>query len=451
MSLLAELGAVEIAASVISGKASCRQIVELCLDRVAKLEPHLNAFVSIDGNHARRRADELDGKLRAGHRLPLHGVPVGVKDIIDVAGMPTTCHSRIMPTDVALVNATAVDRLVRAGAVVIGKNSLHEFATGGPSFDLPWPPARNPWLRTHHPGGSSSGSAAAVAAGMVPVALGTDTAGSVRHPATACGVVGFKPSYDAVSRQGVFPLAFSLDHVGPLARSVADCAKVYEVLSGADPVSIDGATLAGLRIGVFEEFSSGAEGEIASAFGETLRLLQNAGCSLHTLSVPPLEAYSGCGRLVLQAEASAVHMDWLQEYGNGYGRRGFSRLSAGRTLSAAQYIRAQQLRRKLAEAMDQALASVDVAICASSLSLPCAIDDEAQLERTYDRQARTPFNLTGSPAIALPVGIAKSGLPIGVQLVARYGDDAKLLRTAHAAERVLGWQQKRPDFSDLLS
>ncbi len=446
MSTDRELTAVEIAAAVTSGQFSIRDVVRRSLDRIADLDADLNAFVSVDRDSALREADEADEKLRAGLRLPLHGVPIAVKDIIDVAGHPTTCHSRIMPTDPIEFDAAVVDRLKRAGAVIVGKTSLHEFATGGPSFDLPWPPARNPWLKTHHPGGSSSGSAVAVAAGMVPVALGTDTAGSVRHPATACGIVGFKPSYGVGSRTGVFPLAFSLDHVGPLARSVGDCARVHEVLSGTTaPLSID--TLAGVRIGMLHEFGTGADDEIAAAFEDAVRKLEHAGAQLQALSVPPLEAYSGCGRIILQAEASAVHMDWLEERGDQYGRRGFSRLSAGRTISAAQYIRAQQLRRQLTDAMEQALADVDIAICVSSLSLPCSIDDEDELDRTYDRQARTPFNLTGSPAIALPVTLSRSGLPIGIQLIARFGDDARLLAIAHAAEQALGWSQKRPDLS----
>lgn len=442
-----ECGVAGLVAALGAGDTTCRQNVEASLARISQLNRHLSAFISIDDERALKEADRLDEVLRAGSLLPLHGVPIAVKDIIDVEGLRTTCHSAIMPSEPATADATVVARLRAAGAVIVGKTSLHEFATGGPSFDLPWPPARNPWAINHHPGGSSSGSAVAVAAGMVPAAIGTDTAGSIRHPATACGIVGFKPTYDVVSRNGVFPLAFSLDHVGPLGNSVADCSILHGVLSGSEMAQLSPVCLEGLRVGLLEEFSADADVEIASALESATRELANAGCIIETLRVPPLEAYSGCGRLILQAEANAIHADWLEARQGDYGRRGFSRLAAGATISATQYIRAQQLRRQLVTAMGRALSTVDVAVCASSLSLPCRIDDEVEIDRTYDRQARTPFNLTGAPAIALPIALSSGGLPIGMQIAAPHGDDLKLLSIAHAIEQKLSWQGRRPDLS----
>lgn len=451
MTELCELSAAEIVARVAAGETSCRTVVEASLERIDQLDPHLNAFIAIDRSRALREADRLDAIRGAGALLPLHGVPIGVKDIIDVEGLPTTCHSHIMSGNAAAVDAAVVGKLRSAGAIIIGKTALHEFATGGPSFDLPWPPARNPWLTTHHPGGSSSGSAVSVAAGMVPAAIGTDTAGSVRHPATACGIVGFKPTYDVVSRNGIFPLAFSLDHIGSLAHSVADCTLLHGAMTGSRTLPLLPAScLKGLRVGVLEEFDAGADSEIGSAIEAAKVQLAHVGCHLQRLDVPPLAAYSGCGRMILQAEANAVHAEWLETRARDYGRRGLARLSAGASISAAVYIRAQQFRRQLVDAMEAALASVDVAICTSSLSLPCAIDDEQEIERTYDRQARTPFNLAGSPAISLPIARSRSGLPIGMQVVARQGDDLKLLSVAHALEQNLPWRGQRPDLSNLL-
>jgi aspartyl-tRNA(Asn)/glutamyl-tRNA(Gln) amidotransferase subunit A len=213
------------------------ELTKALLDRIERLNPRLNAFICVDGEAALQAARAAETEVAAGRlRGALHGVPVGIKDIINVAGLPTTCHSKILENNVGSADAVCVQKLRGAGAIVLGKLSTHEFAIGGPSFDLPWPPARNPWNIDHHPGGSSSGSGAGVAAGLFPMALGTDTGGSVRNPASACGIVGLKPTYGVVSRRGVFPLSFTLDHVGPMTRTVADNALMLEVIAGHDPV-----------------------------------------------------------------------------------------------------------------------------------------------------------------------------------------------------------------------
>ncbi|MDP1544029.1 MAG: amidase, partial [Polycyclovorans sp.] len=203
------------------------------LARIERLDPKLNAFIRLDGEAAMAAARTAEAEIASGRsRGPLHGVPVGIKDIIDVAGLPTTCHSKILADSLATSDAVCVSKLRGAGAIVLGKLSTHEFAIGGPSHDLPWPPARNPWNTDHHPGGSSSGSGSGVAAGLFPMALGSDTGGSVRNPASCCGIVGLKPTYGLVSRRGVFPLSFTLDHIGPMTRTVADNALMLEVLAG---------------------------------------------------------------------------------------------------------------------------------------------------------------------------------------------------------------------------
>lgn len=454
------------AAALLRGRGlSPVEYVAAFLDRIERYDPGLNAFISTDREGALRAAREAESEITAGQwRGPLHGVPVALKDLFDVAGQRTSAHSRVRMDHVASSDAFVVTKLREAGAILIGKTALHEFATGGPSFDLPWPPARNPWKTTHHPGGSSSGSGVAVAAGFAPVALGTDTGGSVRNPATACGVTGMKPTYGAVSRSGVFPLAFSLDHVGPLTRSVQDNAIVLEALLGrdpADPSSVDHPApdlragldrgVEGLRIGILEEFGAAADPEVRSAFEQACRVVEDLGAELVPLRLSPLDTYVGCGRLILQAEGFAVHEEWLRSRIADYGMRGRTRLLPGAFLSASDYIRAQQMRTLLAREFTVAMAGVDAALCVSSLEPPCVIDDEAVVDRTYDRQARTPFNLTGTPAISVPMGFSRSGLPIGLQVLGKAFEEAMVYRVAHAYEGATGWHLQRPDLEAALA
>jgi aspartyl-tRNA(Asn)/glutamyl-tRNA(Gln) amidotransferase subunit A len=448
-----------------SGAVSPQAYVAACFARIDRYDPALDAFIETDREGAFEAARVAQQEIAAGRwRGPLHGVPVALKDLFDVAGRRTSAHSRLRMEHVADSDAFVVERLREAGAIVIGKTALHEFATGGPSFDLPWPPARNPWNRAHHPGGSSSGSGVAVAAGFVPVALGTDTGGSVRHPATVCGVTGMKPTYGAVSRRGVFPLAFSLDHVGPLTRNVEDNALVLQALLGRDP--LDPSSVAhpaprlcdalrqgvqGLRLGVLAEFGAAAQPEIAQAFAQACWVLEGLGARLVPLALSPLESYVACGRLILQAEGYAVHERWLRERPQDYGMRGRTRLLPGAFLGAADYLRAQQMRTVLAREFAAALAGVDAALCVSSLELPCAIDDEAEVDRSYDRQARTPFNLTGTPAISVPMGLSATGLPMGLQVLGKAFDEAMVYRVAHAYETATGWHLRRPDLDAALA
>src|SRR4051794_35253118 len=303
MSDLQWLSAAEAARAIASRELSPVELMTALLERIARLDPKLNVFIRLDGEAAMNAARAAEAEIAAGRsRGPLHGVPVGIKDIIDVAGLPTTCHSKILIDNVASADAVCVARLRGAGAFVLGKLSTHEFAIGGPSFDLPWPPARNPWNPDHHPGGSSSGSGAGVAAGLFPMALGSDTGGSVRNPASACGIVGLKPTFGLVSRRGVFPLAFTLDHVGPLTRTVADNALMLEVIAGYDPRDPGSAAapgcrygtaldngMRGLRVGFvrhFHERDMPAHPEVAAALEDTARVLQAEGALVHTVNLP---------------------------------------------------------------------------------------------------------------------------------------------------------------------
>lgn len=448
--VLTDLSVKEAAYSIGNGAFSARDYLEAHLFAIDKYDPVLDAFLLVMTESALEDADRADLAQKNGEVLrPLHGIPVAIKDIIDVEGVPTTCHSGVAPIVNAQRDAIVISRLRSAGALIIGKTALHEYATGGPSFDLPWPPARNPWDRNYHPGGSSSGSAVAVSARMVPAAIGTDTAGSVRHPATACGIVGFKPTFDAIETDGVFPLSWSLDQVGTLTRTASDAAILFDCLH--DPritfdlsEALSDSGISGKRIGVFEEFSVAAEPEIKKAFDDALDLFRELGAILIPLAVPPLAAYTGCGRLIIQAESYALHKTRLEAEPQSFGQRGRTRLLAGRSIDAASYINAQRLRKFLTGQLVEAMAYVDVAVTVSSLMLPCRIDDATEIDKTYDRQARTPFNLSGLPVVALPIGFSSKGLPIGMQIVGSAGADALVLNAARIYETSASWPMRPP-------
>jgi len=461
MTALHWLSAAQAARDFATRKLSPVELVQALLDRAAKIDPQINAYIRLDGDAALAAARAAEAEITAGRiRGPLHGVPVGVKDIFDVAGLPTTCHSAVMPGTPAAADAVSVARLRAAGAVVMGKLATHEFAIGGPSFDLPWPPARNPWNRDHHPGGSSSGSGAGVAAGLFPVALGSDTGGSIRNPSSACGIVGIKPTYGLVSRRGVFPLAFTLDHVGPLTRTVADAALMLDALAAHDPQDPGSADVPrvyhgalldrgvrGLRIGFirhFHETDMPAHPDVAAGLETVARTLRAEGAEVVDVTLPPLGEFAAVNRVILNSEAWAIHAPWLRSKPDAYGLLGRRRLMAGAFLSAGDYVQAQRRRRELIAAVDAALAEVDVLLCASSMDPPSRIEDDAETARTYPRQARAPFNTTGHPALAMIAGLSTGRLPVSVQFVGRHFHDATVLQVARAWERAAGTDRMHP-------
>ncbi|MBO0712554.1 MAG: amidase, partial [Acetobacteraceae bacterium] len=387
-------------------------------------------------------------------RGPLHGLAVGIKDIIDVAGLTTTCHSAILRDNIAGSDAAVVSRLREAGAIVIGKLSTHEFAIGGPSFDLPFPPARNPWNRDHHPGGSSSGSGAGLAAGFFPLALGSDTGGSVRNPASACGIVGLKPTYGLVSRRGVFPLSYTLDHVGPMSRTVADNALLLAAIAGHDPLDPGSAAPAGaefgrlldrdvrdLRVGFvrhFHERDIEASAEVGAALETVARALAEQDARVRTVSLPALTEFAAVNRVILNSEAWSVHAPWLRTRPGDYGQLARRRLMPGAFIAAGDYVGAQRRRREMIAAVEDVFRDVDILLTASSMEPACRIDDAKAVAETYPRQARTPFNVTGHPALAMMAGLSASGLPLSVQFVGRYFEEATVYRVAAAWERAMG-------------
>jgi aspartyl-tRNA(Asn)/glutamyl-tRNA(Gln) amidotransferase subunit A len=322
------------------------------------------------------------------------------------------------------------------------------------------PAARNPWNLDLHPGGSSSGSAVAVAIGMAPGALGTDTGGSVRNPATCCGVVGMKPTYGTVSRAGVFPLAFSLDHVGPLTRTVEDNAILLQAMAGhdtADPASarrppadfaaeID-AGVKGLKIGLIAHFYTEdmiAASEQAAAIAHAADALRRLGAEVRPIRLSPLQRWTECGRTIQMCESYAVHERDLRERPQDYAEITRRKLLPGAFIPAADYIKAQQLRTVLCAEFAQAMRGLDAAITLSSLDMPCRIDDADTIAKTYERQCRMPFNVTGTPAIAVPTGFTSAGMPTAMQIVSRAFAEPRVYRVAHAYCEATGFCDRHP-------
>jgi aspartyl-tRNA(Asn)/glutamyl-tRNA(Gln) amidotransferase subunit A len=455
------LGIAEAGDLIRTRQLSPVELTRALLARIARIDPSINAFIRVTPDVALAAARTAEAEIMAGGwRGHLHGVPFGLKDIIDFAGLPTTCHSKVLADSVAASDAVVTARLKAAGGVPMGKLATHEFAIGGPSLDLPWPPARNPWSTACHPGGSSSGSGAALAAGLLPAALGTDTGGSVRNPASMCAIVGMKPTYGRVSRRGVFPLAYSLDHVGPMTRTVRDNAMLLNVIAGHDPQdpgSADepvpdyaagiGRGLKGVRVGyarhLFTEGETAVPEQVA-ALDAAADVLRRLGAEVRDVRLAEHDDYIVCNRIILAAESFAIHRKWLAERPGDYGALGRQRLLNGATITAADYIDALRLRARLTARTLAAMADLDLVLTASSLDPACRIDDAEAVARTYPRQVRQPFNVTGQPALAMPAGFTGDGLPLSLQLVGHPFGEAMVYRVAAAYEEATRWCDRHP-------
>ncbi|MCY4639257.1 MAG: amidase [Chloroflexi bacterium] len=461
MTDLAWMGITEASSLMRGRELSPVEYVEALFRRADALDDRLHAYIHPTREIALRSAREAEAEIAAGrYRGTLHGIPYGLKDIIDYAGVPTTAHSTLLEGNVPDRDAAVTERLTAAGCVLMGKMATHEFALGGPSWDLPWPPPRNPWNTDHFTGGSSSGSAAAVAAGLLPAALGTDTGGSVRGPASLCGIVGMKPTYGRVSRRGVFPLAFTLDTVGPLTRTVEDNALLLTAIAGHDPLdpasarvpvpdfaADPGAGVRGLRVGLIRHFYAKdmvADPEVSGAVEEAVEVLAGLGAEVRELQLEPLELYAACSRTLITSEAYAVHEKWLRERPDDYGASLRQRLLPGAFVRAVDYVHATRLRRRLVEQFEHAMEGFDVAVTVSSMDPPPRIEDADEIARTYPRQARQPFNVIGVPALALPVGYTRSGLPLSMQIAGRAFEEAAVYRAAAAYEQATDWISRRP-------
>ncbi|MGE0723050.1 MAG: amidase [Alphaproteobacteria bacterium] len=461
MSALHHLTIADAADRIAAGTLTATALTRALLDRIEALNPRLNAYVLVTAEAALAEAAAADAEIAAGRRRgPLHGIPIAVKDLYATAGVRTTGHSHVLVGHVPGEDSAAVARLRAAGAVILGKLATHEFAFGGPDWTLPFPPARNPWNTDHFTGGSSTGSAAAVAAGLCLGALGSDTGGSIRMPSTYCGITGIKPTYGLVSRRGVLPLAFSMDHCGPMAWTARDNALMLAALAGHDPRDPASAALApgdyaaaldgrieGLRVGVIRHFweeDDRANDEVCHSIDAALEVLRGLGASVEDVRASPAQDYSACCNVVMLSEALAIHERDLDRHPERFGWILRDRMLLARFLSAADYVQALRLRRVLAAEMEALLARSDVVVVAGAWTAAPRIDEVPPYYLFRRPLLTAPFNVTGHPAVAVCCGFSSGGLPLGMQIAGRRFDEATVLKVADAYERATPWRRRRP-------
>jgi aspartyl-tRNA(Asn)/glutamyl-tRNA(Gln) amidotransferase subunit A len=441
-------------------KLSPVELTDALLDRIAQLDPQINSFITVTAELARKRAQEAEQEItKGGYRGPLHGVPFGLKDIYNTRGILTTGHSKVCVRNIPSSDAAATRLLYEAGAVLLGKLATHEFAHGGPSFDLPWPPARNPWNLGHFTGGSSSGSAAALAAGLIPAALGTDTGGSIRGPSSFCGVVGLKPTYGLVSRAGVMQNSFTFDHCGPMARSVEDCAILLQAIAGydeRDPASVDctipdyraalTSDIRGVRIGVIRHFWEQdlvAHSDLARAMEDAIGVFKRLGATVEDCRVRPMMDYLDAKIIMGEAEIFSIHHDSLAGRPGEFGRDFLGRILPACLFQAADYVQASRERRRMVAEMRPLYEKYDVFLTAGYGPAPPL--EAYRTVNAWDKPSIfTPFSVTAGPALVLCNGFSGTGLPLGMQVVGRPFDELGVLKVAHAYEQATDWRSRRP-------
>lgn len=453
----------EAARLIEARKLSPVELTDAYLTRIEALDDQLDSFVTLTAERARRAAKAAEAEIMAsGPRSKLHGIPYCLKDIYDTAGIRTTAQSRQLADNVPTEDSVCTARLEAAGAVLLGKNATWEFAHGGPSWDVLFPPARNPWNRDHSPAGCSSGSAAAVAAGFAPATMGTDTGGSIRGPAAACGIAGLKPTYGRVSRRGVIPNCYSHDHAGPLAWTTQDVGLLMQVVAGhdpGDPGSIDRpvpdyaaaltGSVEGLVIGVprnWLEQDAPPSPANAAAFEAALEVFRTMGAAVRDVALPALADYDAAKKTIAMAELFTLHGPDLRAHPDRFGASLRYRIIAGGLIRAEEYVRAMQFRTELARAMQQVMAGIDL------LMLPTAepagrlepVPPESLFTKT---SYTTAFNVGGNPALSVCNGFNEAGLPFSLQIVGKLFDEPTVLRAGDAYENATPWRDRRPALS----
>jgi aspartyl-tRNA(Asn)/glutamyl-tRNA(Gln) amidotransferase subunit A len=442
------------------GSVSPVELTTDCLSHIEKLNPKLNAFITVTADAALAAARQAEAEIRRGDlRGPLHGIPLALKDLIDTAGVCTTAASLQFKDRVPAEDAEVVRRLKAAGAVLLGKQNLHEFAYGGSSVVSAFGEVRNAWNREHIAGGSSGGSATAVAAGLGYSAIGTDTAGSIREPAALCGVVGLKPTYGRVSARGVIPLSVSLDHVGPIGRTVADVAAILAAIAGHDPadkasvnapvtdyVGAIGGKLQSFRIGLPKKFFfEDLDAEVASAIGHAISGLAALGAEIRDIELPvPTD------RTLQSAEAYAFHAEFVARNPEHYQPETLRRIRTGQNVSPDVLFGARREQERVRREIVSAFADVDMLVTPTT---PIAAPTVAELKQNPDllrprellllRNTR-PVNVWGLPAISVPCGFTEAGLPIGLQIIGPHWGETRILQWAHAYEQATAWHKRQP-------
>lgn len=466
-SRLARLTAHELAELIKDGEISPVEIAEACLERIESLNPSLNAFISITKDQALAQARKAEREIRGGvYKGPLHGIPYAPKDIFATKGIRTTNGSQATADWIPDFNSTVITRLDAAGAVMLGKLNLHEFAIGG-GVESGFGPARNPWDLEYSPGGSSSGSGAALAAELIPLSIGTDTGGSVRWPAAYSGVVGLKPTYGRVSRFGVTPLSWTLDHVGPMTRSVADAATMLQVMAGYDEKDATSVTEAvpdytaalnadikGLRVGVPTNFFfDHTDPQILHAVRLAIQQLVDMGAEVVDVEIPHIEYASG-GTLIMRVEAACIHQKRVKEVPHLLEPEVRERVDMAHFYSAIDYVQAQRARTLLMQDMKAIFEQCDVMAIPASPKLAFKLEPDSPEQNTNPKKQGGPptlqhsrlGNMTGNPAICLPCGFSKGTpkLPIGIMLYAGAFDESSLFRVGYAYQAATTWHQQRP-------
>ncbi len=441
------------------GERSPVEVTEELLGRIERFDPELRTFITVTPERARADARAAEATIARGAGGPLCGVPVGIKDLFDLADVRCTAGSKILAGHVPSRDAFVVERLRAAGAVCLGKQNMHEFAYGITNTNEHWGVCRNPWKTDRVPGGSSGGSGAALAAGLCTLAIGTDSGGSIRIPAGACGVVGLKPTFGRVSRRGVFPLAWSLDHVGPLARTVEDCATLLSAIAAPDAEDewCDDRTpedftrqlasgVRGVRVGVpGASFEPELEPAVAHAIDQACAVLAELGAERVAVDAHALHAAYTAFYAILATEASAIHEPWMRARPEDYGRPTREALARGYFVSGVDYVNARRERARVERALDVMLESVDVLVTATLPRTAPPIGEPMSREpRLAWNRMVAPFNLAGLPALSLPCGFDDEGLPIGLQIVGRACDEATVLGVGAAYERAAGWVEHHP-------
>jgi aspartyl-tRNA(Asn)/glutamyl-tRNA(Gln) amidotransferase subunit A len=450
----------EAARLIAARRLSPLELADACLDRIAALDDQLDSFVTVTAQRARTEAAAAEKAILAdGPRSPMHGIPYCLKDIYDTAGIRTTAQSKLLADNVPTRDSACQAKLAAAGGVLLGKTATWEFAHGGPSWDVLFPPAHNPWNPDYSPAGSSSGSGAAVAAGFAPATLGTDTGGSIRGPAAACGIAGLKPTYGLVSRRGVIPNCFTHDHAGPLAWTSEDVAILLQIIAGhdaEDPGSADvpipdyAAALTGdvkgLVIGVpwrWLDEEAPPTAATRAAFDAALEVFRGLGATVREVPLPPLQQFDDAKKTIAVAELFTIHSEDLRTRPHLFGASLRYRIIAGGLLRAEEYIQAMRLRTDLARAMQATMATVDVMMLPTSE--PAGKLEPIPPSSLFTRTSfTTPFNVGGNPALSVCSGFAANGMPFSLQIVGRLFDDATVLRVGDAYEKATPWRDRRP-------
>jgi aspartyl-tRNA(Asn)/glutamyl-tRNA(Gln) amidotransferase subunit A len=466
MELPARLGVSQLDEAYASGRVSPTEVVRHTLRRIESLDPVLNSYISVTAEHAMQQARRAEAEIRAGRRIgPLHGVPYAAKDLLDTRGVRTTVGSRMLADNLPARDAAVVEKLSAAGAILLGKTGLHEWAYGITSSNPHFGPVCNPWNPQRIPGGSSGGSAAALAAGLCSFSLGLDTGGSIRIPAALCGIAGLKPTFGRISRRGAFPLGHTLDTLGPFGLTVRDTALVYKAITGpdkTDPSTVDRSadlpafgtepSLGGVVIGLpralyYERLAPDVDNAIEAALG----VLTNLGAELREVSVPDVALANSLHRLILLAEASSVHRQRLEERREDFGDDVRALLDQGQLVLATDYLDAQRQRRRFCRGFARTLETVD-ALVLPAVPIPTARIGELEVDvngtRENVRLATTrnirALNLTGLPVLSVPCGFHGDGLPIGLQIVGKAFDERQILQIGHAYEAATQWHEQVP-------